>query len=400
MSDILISINVRIHNIEKYLKKCIESLEKQTYTNIEIILVDDGSTDSSGVICDDYAARDSRIIVVHKKNEGLVSARKTGANIATGSFITNVDGDDWIEPSRIENLVQKGLSQNADMVYMNGFYKDYLDSTRFVCSRIKEGLVSGKKEIKESIIDKVMNCECCFKTNLYPAMWLWAVKTAIYKKIQNLIPNNIKRAEDVMFNLICLLSVESVAVVQECGYHYVQRPNSMMGSGIRLEYSWRNTIKKIITEEIGSIDVYLGRLIDYFTISSILLSDYEAIACGCKDFLYPYSIVRPQSKVVVYGAGNMGHQIVQFIRNSKFYFLCAWLDRNEKIIGTVKDGTMISSLDMLVRIKFDFIVVAIYDYESAQEARKELAYAGIDKEKIALMDPNVIADEFIPVIYR
>ena len=92
----LISIIIPIYNISEYLAHCIESVQAQTYTKLEIILVDDGSTDSSGTICDRYAARDERIVVIHKKNGGLVSARKAGAMRSTGEYVLNVDGDDWI----------------------------------------------------------------------------------------------------------------------------------------------------------------------------------------------------------------------------------------------------------------------------------------------------------------
>ena len=103
--QILISIVVSIYNEWEYLDKCIDSIVNQTYKNIEIILVDDGSTDCCGEICDKYAEQDSRIIVIHKPNGGLVSARKAGTKKATGDYIINVDGDDWIEKERIQNLV-------------------------------------------------------------------------------------------------------------------------------------------------------------------------------------------------------------------------------------------------------------------------------------------------------
>ena len=95
--NILFSIIVPIFNVSAYVRKCIESIVNQTYQNLDIILVDDGSTDDSGVICDEYAEKDSRIRVIHKTNGGLVSARKAGINIAKGEYSLYVDGDDWIE---------------------------------------------------------------------------------------------------------------------------------------------------------------------------------------------------------------------------------------------------------------------------------------------------------------
>ena len=91
-----ISIIVPVYNTGKYLPRCLESIMKQTYQNIEIVLVDDGSTDDSFSICEEYAARDSRIVVVRQENMGNNAARKTGVNVSTGNYITFVDSDDWI----------------------------------------------------------------------------------------------------------------------------------------------------------------------------------------------------------------------------------------------------------------------------------------------------------------
>ena len=112
MEKFQISIIVPIYNVEKYVRQCIESIINQTYKNIQIILVDDGSTDTSGLICDEYASIDDRIEVIHKKNGGLDSARKAGIAIASGKYVGYVDGDDWIEPFMYERMVYKRQKGN------------------------------------------------------------------------------------------------------------------------------------------------------------------------------------------------------------------------------------------------------------------------------------------------
>lgn len=111
----LISIIVPIYNVEKYLKKCIESIVNQTYENIEIILIDDGSNDNSGIICDEYAKKDNRIIVIHKENGGVSSARNKGLKIAKGEWISFVDADDWIEQNFCQTLLNKATQEQADI---------------------------------------------------------------------------------------------------------------------------------------------------------------------------------------------------------------------------------------------------------------------------------------------
>ena len=118
-----VSVIVPVYNVEKYLRECIDSLIRQTLKNIEIILVDDGSRDSSGAICDEYAQKDSRIKVIHKRNEGLFHARQTGAKAAQAGFIGFVDSDDWITDDAVEKLY-KGIVQ-ADFSFSTAVFRVY-----------------------------------------------------------------------------------------------------------------------------------------------------------------------------------------------------------------------------------------------------------------------------------
>lgn len=126
-----LSVVVPVYNSEKYLHQCIDSILQQTYKNIEVILVDDGSEDASGRICDDYAVKDSRVLVTHKKNEGLIKARLNGTEKASGSCITFVDGDDWIEPHTYEQMME--CMGDSDII-IAGIYRYYSDA------KIKEDL--------------------------------------------------------------------------------------------------------------------------------------------------------------------------------------------------------------------------------------------------------------------
>ena len=119
----MISVIVTVYNEEKYLKQCMESICGQTYGNLEIIIVNDGSTDQSAKICDAFAGKDSRITVIHKENGGPVSARKAGLSSAHGRYITFIDGDDWIEDTMYEKLL-KCLEEYHTDVAMCGRYED------------------------------------------------------------------------------------------------------------------------------------------------------------------------------------------------------------------------------------------------------------------------------------
>ena len=110
-----ISVVIPIYNVEKYIERCIDSVLNQTYMNLEIILVDDGSPDRCGEICDNYAQIDKRIRVIHKENGGLSSARNAGLRIATGDYISFVDSDDWIEPHMYETLLKNAINYKAQI---------------------------------------------------------------------------------------------------------------------------------------------------------------------------------------------------------------------------------------------------------------------------------------------
>ena len=112
----LISVIVPVYNVEKYLDKCIQSILGQTYSNIELLLIDDGSTDSSGAICDKYVTQDSRVRVFHKSNEGVSAARNWGLDNAKGEWIAFVDADDWIDSDMYERMYNAAVQNQTDMV--------------------------------------------------------------------------------------------------------------------------------------------------------------------------------------------------------------------------------------------------------------------------------------------
>ena len=123
LSEPLISVIVPVYNVETYLTKCISSIRKQIYQNLQIILVDDGSTDESAKICDKEALQDYRIEVIHQKNKGLVAARKAGLGIARGEYIGFVDGDDYIDKEMYKELLRELTESGVDFIH-SGFYEN------------------------------------------------------------------------------------------------------------------------------------------------------------------------------------------------------------------------------------------------------------------------------------
>lgn len=221
---LLISVIVPVYNVEKYLERCVESILNQTYSKLEIILVDDGSTDSSGSKCDILAKRDKRIKVIHKKNGGLSDARNYGLNIATGDYILFVDSDDWIEKNMVEYLINLILETEAD-ISVCGYFEDYNNSEGVICS----------KDVDEKIYVYNSNVEALYALNYYgesigTVSWNKLYKMSIFDQLRF---DKGRLNEDVFLTPKLFYQAKRVTVSTKKLYHYiVSRPDSIMNQSL------------------------------------------------------------------------------------------------------------------------------------------------------------------------
>ncbi len=212
----LVSVIVPIYNAEKSIGKCIESILKQSLENIELILINDGSNDLSGSICDKYALKDNRIIVIHKNNEGVAATRMIGINIARGKYSIQVDSDDWIESSMLKDLYDKATKENADVVICD-FISDYEDKKH---QRYHVQQPSGLKN--EDIIKNLLMGE-----KIKPYCWNKLIRHACYSKYNIQIPSDISHGEDFYLNLALFKNNDlNISYLPKAYYHYVQGKNS------------------------------------------------------------------------------------------------------------------------------------------------------------------------------
>lgn len=217
------SVLVPVYNVEQYLEKCINSILCQSFSDFELILVDDGSTDRSGIICDDYEKKDSRIRVIHKENGGLVSARKAGARAAIGNYAICVDSDDWIAKNHLETVNRIIKNYKPDVIcfshkeVMNDIYKERLFHYR-------EGLYS-RRQIETDIFPKLIYGE---NGSAFPAaIWSKAFRMSLYKPEQLSVDDQIKIGEDVACVAPCISKAESLYIINKPLYYY-RRNNSSM----------------------------------------------------------------------------------------------------------------------------------------------------------------------------
>lgn len=219
--DSLISVIVPIYNVEKYLDRCVDSIINQTYKNLEIILVDDGSPDNCPQMCDDYAKKDSRIKVVHKENGGLSDARNAGMKVATGEYVSFIDSDDYISLDFYETLLQTMIDNDSDIVE---------------CSVVKfyenEKFVEYNDDLKVTNYDTLDGLEGLINENPFKQhVWNKLYKTNIALDIPYAVG---KLNEDEFWTYQIFGKAKKVTRINKTMYYYFQRGSSIMGNGYNI----------------------------------------------------------------------------------------------------------------------------------------------------------------------
>lgn len=230
MSDELVSVVISIYNVMKYLERCIKSVVEQTYRNLEIILVDDGSTDGCAKCCDGWAEKDSRIKVIHKKNAGLGMARNTGIENAGGKYLFFFDGDDYVSPNLIEKTVICAEKNNAEIVLYGFHHVNRYDKIDYsVVPSVKKQLFEGD-EIQSLILPDLLYSDLCSleKTNLWLSVCMCLFSADLIRKNGwRFVSEREYISEDVYSLLVLYHDVKRVAVVNEAYYYYCENDKSL-----------------------------------------------------------------------------------------------------------------------------------------------------------------------------
>lgn len=267
--NLKLSIIVPIYNVESYLKKCLDSIIMQTFSNFELILINDGSTDQSGEICDEYEKRDSRIKVIHQENGGVSSARNSGLDIAIGKYIGFIDPDDTLERDMFEQLIQASLDHHADIVVCSYRTINLITSTEKTSPIWKQtDFPIDKASIAAEIIPSVLDTKYL---SLLPC-WNKLYKRSLFDGQQNRFDESRKHGEDARLNLILLTQINTLVFIKPPLYHYYIHPrqsltqkfyadlfdylldNKRFGTSLCNQYNSTKAIKRITNDFIiGSL---------------------------------------------------------------------------------------------------------------------------------------------------
>lgn len=288
----LVSVIVPIYKVERYLERCIQSISRQTYENLEIILVDDGSPDKCAEICDAWVCRDARIRVIHKENGGLSSARNAALDIAKGEFVCFVDGDDYIDEKLCEKTIYYAKQQDADIVIFNAVMITEDGMVQGVTDELEQGIFSSR-EIMFNLMEG--------KINHY--VWNKLYRKRLLEDVR--FPEG-RLWEDMAITHKLVSSAKNVYCFPEGLYYYVQRPNSIARTlnekalrdiflaradcyyGIKDKYpeAEKNAFEKMAVSALRLYDRSLWAVVDQAVLekaTAFLQENRKRILKDCKD---------------------------------------------------------------------------------------------------------------------
>lgn len=383
----LLSVIVPIYNTEKFLVRCIESILSQTYKNLEVILVDDGSTDGSSKICDQYAEKDNRIKVIHKRNEGRTKARREGVLASSGDVVTFVDSDDWMDSETYEQMMEVFSKTECELV-SGGIIRDYEISGKreIAYDNFPEGLYTAP----DSEIFPTMLWD--YKNNthgLFPNLCTKLFRNKIIKDVLCRINTEIFYGEDCLAFYTYCLQIKRYYILHKAGYHYNIRHGSTCWSAdpklLVNSYLLYTEFNKEFSNYsnpyilVRQLKRYILELVEKHNL--LMLFDIDLNAYG--DWQFDYDVSMFDSEYIIYGAGACGQALYSMLRKyEKTDKLVAWVDKRPegKSALCLHDVVSISEIE---KLKYDFIVIAVKDEKVAGSIRDDLIRTyQVDNNKI------------------
>ena len=382
MSEVEISVIVPIHNIEPYLPQCIDSLLVQSFTNFELILVDNGSPDNCPEICDKYAASDNRIKVIHKVNEGLLSARKAGLEKAKGEYVAYVDGDDWVDIFYLDTLYKMAKANDSDLV-VTGHFREFDGKIETI-----RPLFTGnfdESDIESSILpNAIYNGRFC-EHNISTYVWNKLFKRELLIQYVLDIPNEIIMGEDAAITYTYLTLSKHITICDIPIYYYRQRPDSIVKSIEDPEMEYRRLslllgfLRKKLTPYLDEEN--LKAQLTYYLYSLILVRSGGLIANKIDNSIFnPFLNTKKSSRVVVYSSGSFGQHILSTNAKLKFFEIVRWIDIDYHDMTI--DGNSVQPIGAIDNDEFDYLIIATTNPTNYDKIKSNLELVGIDANKI------------------
>lgn len=382
----LVSLIIPIYGVELYLNQCIESILKQSYQNLQIILVNDGSKDNCKSICEYYASIDSRIEVINKKNGGLVNARKSGLEIARGRFVTFVDGDDWVGKDFILNLVTPAIQFDSDLI-IAGHIREFYGQEKIVKPRLKAGYFTEEMLIKSILPISIYN-GIFFQHGISTYVWNKLFKRDKLKVFLSQIDKNIVMGEDAALTYPYIFNCRDINITHDCDYYYRQRPNSIVKSvsNLVLEYSQLSLLFKHLKSQLSRYDFFdLQNQLKLYFISQVLIRSGGIINSNITTI--PFANIQNAKNIVIYSSGSFGQHLISSLQKLNIYNIVSWIDEDH--VESQIFGLEVNSIETIVDLNFDLVLIASIDTNYNIAAKSKLLKLGINDAKISCFELNI-----------
>ena len=377
-----LSVIVPVYNSKEYLEKCVDSIINQEYKDLEIILVDDGSTDGSGEICDRYK-EDNKVCVIHQNNRGCMLSRLQGLQRSRGEYIGFVDSDDWIASDMYKTLMSVAEREQCDIVSMC-----YTAVREEKDDREEDGTLFGLyKEGRnlDILLSNMMYDAEKKRRGIHPALWSKVIRKELLQKAFTGIDGSIILGEDAAIFYPCCLNAKSVFAMKEYKYFYRIRKDSMCRdltvdtfSQIHLFHQY---MEKILAEYGTKYDLFKQLKKYVWTFLELGLRQIFKIRAGVA-YVFPYPNVEKGSDVIVYGAGEVGQSYYDQIQENQYCNIVAWVDKNKNFRNNVEE------VGRVLELNHAKIIIAIKSEDVAKEIINELSGLGVSEERMLWTKPQ------------
>jgi glycosyltransferase involved in cell wall biosynthesis len=367
----LISVIVPIYNLDAYLYQCVNSIINQTYKHLEIILVDDGSTDNALEICEAFRKQDQRIKVIAKSNGGLVSARKAGINASTGDYIFYIDGDDWIDNDCLERYYQYAKQHDVDIV-IGDYKREFIGNFVKIGNGIPCGLYDRSRMINE-IFPIMIYLGEFFHHGIKTYSWGKLYKRKIIEQLQNRVPNEIMVCEDAALLYPAICNSSSLFITDYAGCNYRQRANSILKS-TNLDANELGRLALAFNYLSKALDIsdqksnFLFQLRAYFVAISIIRTGAFLNNRALFEKFSLFGNIQKGARVCLYNSGSFGQHVIRHLIANDLFKFVAWFDEDYKESQLL--GMNVTDPKEIVKYEFDYLLVVSFDQQIKTEVEQ------------------------------
>lgn len=380
-----LSIIIPVYNAENKIENCINSVLDQSYEDFELILVDDGSTDRSAAICEEYALKDNRITTIHIKNSGAFQARKIGAQMADGEILTFSDADDWLESNAFETAIQIFDEDDPDIFTYAYFYGGFIEK------HLYEEKLYCENEVRKLIAPGMMFDSSIGRRRLDPSLCCKYIKRELFIKVTESVLDRITLGDDALVTYPAFCMAGKVYISNKALYHYEINSSSCTHT-FPLERmieirAFQKNITRLFDEMNMSAEMQFQIKHYVRTFLDMFVRNWYGISISAPArYDFPYESIPQGANIIIYGAGKVGKSYVSELIRSKYATIVGLADRNCKEINAYKNIKIIEP-QAIKEKEFDIVLIAVLDEVTVSGIKAYLVELGIPEKKIVWVMP-------------